>query len=178
MTNLSKPAIKITELEQVCFVVRDLNKSMEAMWNNFGIGPWSVFISNASSMSDMTYRGKPAHFNYKVAKTKAKLGNGFEIEMAESIEGDNIYHDFLREHGEGIQHIGYYKVVSPDAVAETKRSLEEAGFPCIMSGRNYRVNVVFAYFDTTKVLNTILEVVWRDPTKKVNPDYVFPASDS
>jgi len=91
----NNPIIKITGLEQVCFVSRDLNKAIEVMWNKFGIGPWNVFISNADSMTQMTYRGKPARFSYKVAKTVSRLGDGFEIEIAEPIEGDDIYRDFL-----------------------------------------------------------------------------------
>jgi hypothetical protein len=42
-----------------------------------------------------------------------------------------------------------------------------------MSARLY--NTAFAYFDTTKVLNTLLEVVWRDPAKtRPAPVRVFP----
>ncbi len=161
MANSSQPVISVTKLEQVCIVVRDLDKSMKFMWNTFGIGPWDINIRSADSMRDMTYRGKPACFSYKVAVTHNRLG-GMQIELIEPVEGDNIYSDFLREHGEGIHHLGWYTVDSVETFTETTMTLQKAGFPCIMSARTHRG--AFAYFDTTRVLNTILELVWRDPS--------------
>jgi len=158
MANSTQPVINITELEQVCIVVRCVDKSVESMWNTFGIGPWNIKTYGPDYLSDMTYHGKPARFRFKAARTHNKLG-GFEIELIEPLEGDNIYRDFLREHGEGIHHVGWHKVDSEEAFAETTRKLEGEGFPCIMSGRTPLG--AFAYFDTAKVLNTILEVTWR-----------------
>lgn len=175
MANSNYPVINITELEQVCIVVRDLTKSMEAMWKTFGIGPWDIYICDADSLNDMTYHGKPARFAFKVARTHNKLG-GVEIELIEPVEGDNIYRDFLREHGEGIQHLGWHKVNSLKAFAETTQRLERGGFPCIMSGQSPRS--AFAYFDTTSVLNTILEVSWWYPDVIPRPDYTFPSRDA
>ena len=178
MANSSQPIINITELGQMCIVVRDLDKSMEYMWNTFGIGPWDIRIRDfnstrdGESIRDMTYYGKPARFSYKTASTRDKLG-GIVIELIQPVEGDNRYSDFLREHGEGIHHLGWYVVDSPEAFAKTAQMLEKEGFPCIMSGQVY--NTAFAYFDTTKVLNTILEVVWRDPSRRrPAPNRVFP----
>ena len=173
MENSSQLIINVAELEQVCIVVSEIDKSVESMWNTFGIGPWNINVHNADSLNNMTYHGKPARFGFKVARTQSKLG-GLEIELIEPVEGDNIYNDFLREHGEGIHHLGWHKVDSLEAFAETSRMLEKGGFPCIMSGSSYRG--AFAYFDTTKVLNTILEVIWRNPlVRPRTPDRVFPS---
>ncbi len=178
MVNPIQSMIKITELEQVCIVVHDLDKSMESLWNTFGIGPWDVYIRDPDStldnesLSDMTYYGKPTRFSYKMASTHNKMG-GILIELIQPGEGDNIYSDFLEENGEGIHHLGWYVADNPEEFGKTTRKLEKEGFPCIMSGRVY--NAAFAYFDTTKVLNTILEVVWRDPSRKRPvPSRVFP----
>jgi hypothetical protein len=46
MSDSNHPLIKIEELQQVGMVVRNVDKTMESMWNNFGIGPWKVFISD------------------------------------------------------------------------------------------------------------------------------------
>jgi methylmalonyl-CoA/ethylmalonyl-CoA epimerase len=159
MSESSLPIINISALDQVCLVVRDLDRSMEMLWKTFGIGPWDTMVNNANSMTDMTYYGKPARFGFKIARTRNKLG-GMEIELIQSIEGDNIYSDFLREHGEGVHHLGWYKVDSLEAFDKITQTLEKAGFPCIMSGR--KPKVAFAYFDTTKVLNTMLEMLWKD----------------
>ena len=170
------PVIKISELWQVCFVVYDMDKTMQSMWNTFGIGPWEVYIrdpeskNNSECMTDMTYYGKPSRFHYIMART---TGTGMKLELIQPVEGDNIYSDFLKDHGEGIQHLGWYVVDSLETFAQTTRKLEQAGFPCIMSARLY--SSAFAYFDTTKVLNTILEVIWQDPTRnRPAPLRVFP----
>ena len=178
MIHSNQPVIKITDLNQVCMVVNDLEKSMASLWSTFGIGPWDICVRDykseieAESIRDMTYYGKPAQYSYKMASTHDKLGGVF-IELIQPVAGDNIYRDFLRKNGEGIQHLGWHVVESQKAFAETWKSLEEEGFPCIMSARLYHTAV--AYFDTTKVLNTILEVVWRDPAKiRPAPALVFP----
>ncbi len=178
MVNGSQPVSKITSLTQVCMVVNDIDKSMESLWKTFGIGPWNVSLRDFNSkidgetISNMTYRGKPAQFGYKMAGTQNKLGDIY-IELIQPTAGDNIYRDFLRENGEGIQHLGWQVVDTQKEFAETWKKLEAAGFPCIQSGHLYSTD--FAYFDTTKALNTILEVVWRDPTKKrPAPKYVYP----
>jgi methylmalonyl-CoA/ethylmalonyl-CoA epimerase len=160
MTISGQPVINIKEIEQLCFVVRSIDKSVESLKNNFGIGPWMFREFYADSMEDMTYHGKPGRFSFRVARLQNKLG-GVELELVEPLEGDNIYRDFLREHGEGVHHVGWYKVDSMEAFNETSKALERAGFPCIMSGRT--AYMTFAYFDTTRVLNTILEVLLPKP---------------
>ena len=178
MTHSNQPVIKITYLDQVCMVVNDLEKSMASLWETFGIGPWDVYVrdpesaSDGESIRDMTYYGKPARFGYKMASTHDKLG-GMYIELIQPVSGDNIYRDFLRENGEGIQHLGWHVVETEAAFFDTWKRLEKDGFPCMLSGRLYHTR--FAYFDTTRVLNTVLEVVWREPEKtRPAPAGVFP----
>lgn len=183
MANSSHPLVKLNGLQQVCMVVRNADRTMESMWNIFGIGPWNVFVVDDKTMRDTTYHGKPTRYSFKAAMCHQMAG-GLQIELIEPLEGDNIYRDYLNEHGEGVQHMGWHKVYSLDAFNETKRALEKAGFPCIMGGVMYsntseRAYVgSFGYFDTTRVLNTaleVLEVTWSDPSKSSNPPtYVFP----
>ena len=177
MKNLNIPVIKVSELWQVCIVVHDVDKTMKSLWDTFGIGPWEVYIRDPESKNinevttHMTYYGKPARFGYVMARTYGT--EGIKLELIQPVEGDSIYADFLRDHGEGIQHLGWYVVDTLEAFLQTTRKLETGGFPCIMSGRH--PGSAFAYFDTTKVLNTVLEVVWRDPKiKRPPPNRIFP----
>ena len=171
-------AAKITDLNQICIIVHDIEKNMALLWNTFGIGPWDIYIRDFKSKIDresireMTYHGKPAQFSYKMAITHNKIG-GFSIELIEPVAGDNIYRDFLKEKGEGVHHIGWHEVDSQETFTATWKRFEQKGFRCIMSGRVY--NCAFAYFDTDKVLHTILELVWRDNKKeRPAPAMVFP----
>jgi len=153
-------------------VVRDVNRSVESFWNTFGIGPWNISIIDSTILDEMTYHGKPAKFSFKMARTQNKIG-GFEIELMEPLEGDSTYRDFLQEHGEGIHHLGWQRLNSPEDVEKTTQLLEKAGFPCLMSGRS--ADSSFAYIDTTRILHTILELFWLNPSAKpLRPVRVFP----
>ena len=121
------PVLNITKLEQVCMVIHDVDKTVGDIWNTFGIGPWEVYIRNADTMQDMFYLGKPAYFGLKAARAQNKL-DGMEIELIEPMEGESIFSDFLREHGEGIQHLSWYRVPTLEAFAETLK-LASKGFP-------------------------------------------------
>ena len=155
---LGKPDWKsyfmVKVIEEVGIVVRDLHKSMENYWNNYGIGPWNVVHFDSAELSDMTYRGKPARFSLQLARSKV---GAMDIELIEPLEGDSTWAEFLKENGEGMHHIGRYKV---DDIAATIEVMEEAGFPFLTGARNYRSR--FAYFDTRKIVGTILEAFWED----------------
>lgn len=162
------PRFKLQTLEQVCVVVPDLQKAMESMWNEFGIGPWNVYNYRSSDIRDVTYRGKPSRLGMAVAR--ASMGTN-EIELIQPTEGESTYTEFLKEHkNAGVHHLGWYTVKN---LADTIRSMEEAGFPCVTSGRTYKAQ--FAYFDTAKALGIMLEAVCRDdsiPTRP--PDRIWP----
>jgi len=168
----NQPILKITDLQQVGIVVRDLDRAMRGLWETFGIGPWNVVINGPERLYDTRYLGKPGRFGYKVAKHQNKLGSGFEIELIEPLGGPSIYTDFLDRYGEGVQHIGRQLAASRDEFNTMVRKLESGGFPCTMSGRNAFCS--FAYFDAASVLHTVLEVIWIDPEGKSVPDRVFP----
>lgn len=164
--NPGQAKFEVKELEQVGIIVRDLQKSMENYWNNFGIGPWTIFHYPSSELRDMTYRGKAGRFSFQIARGTV---GAMEVELIEPLEGESTWADFLKEHGEGVHHIAWYKV---DNMAETIQSMEKAGFLCLTSARTYRAH--FAYFDTTKLLGTILEAFWADESIPFRPTRIWP----
>ena len=76
------------------------------------------------------------------------------MELLQPVEGDNIYSDFLKEHGEGMHHLGHVTVENLD---EAVQILEKHGFPCVQSGRFGGGG--YAYIDMTMTLGTIIEFV-------------------
>ena len=169
MVEPGHPVLRVKELEQVGMVVGNIDERMETMWNTFGIGPWDVYVFSPDVLTDVKYYGKPSRSGMKVAR--AKIGP-MEIELIEPIGDDNVYRDFVDRFGDGIQHLGWHKAESKEAVSEAIEKLEKAGFPCIWTGVTYRS--AFAYFDTTKALNTILEVIWFDASITPSPTYTYP----
>jgi methylmalonyl-CoA/ethylmalonyl-CoA epimerase len=169
MTLENQPIININWAKQVGYAVYDCEKYAERLWNLFGIGSWQIYLRDPNStldnemMTDMMYHKKQGCFSFKVCETT--LGpNGFFIELIQPLSGENMYSDFLREHGEGIQHIGWHIVNTQEEFDKATSLLEGQGFPCVESHRTYASKV--AYFDTTSVLNTMLEVSFRDPNRK------------
>ena len=169
MENTIHPVFDVG-FEQVCIVVNSVDESVRKMWNNMGISPWNVSNVDADSITNVLYRGRPGRFGFKVGLAQA---GGFELELIEPIEGENVYNDFLKEHGEGVHHMCRPVMESFDALKQAIQDMEKAGFPCVMSGRCPPGN--FAYFDTTKVLNMMVEIYWRDPEGYMPPfDYTYP----
>jgi hypothetical protein len=94
------------------------------------------------------------------------------VELVETVKGPNIYQDFLDQHGEGIHHV---MSIVEDFDASVAR-LEAAGYPMIQSGRGFGADGTgaYAYFDTTKDLGLIYELV-EIPKVRVPPEEVYPA---
>jgi len=116
---------QVTAVNQVGFVVKDLDKAMAAYWR-LGVGPWRVYTYGAPLVKDITYRGKPGNWRFLIAL--ANLGRGFGLELIQPLSGESIYSEFLEKHGEGgIQHLGIV-VDDLDRVVEEAR---RAGYEVI-----------------------------------------------
>jgi 4-hydroxyphenylpyruvate dioxygenase-like putative hemolysin len=155
-------------VDQVGLVVKDLQKSMEHYWNDFGIGPWDIFTFEAPLIQDMTIRGKPADYRMKLALTR--LGK-LTIELIQPLEGNTTYKEFLEEKGEGIHHLGVFVEDMDEGIAR----LKEQGIEVIQSGRF--PDGGYAYMDTEERLGAIFELIqlssWGEnmtPQEKYPPD--------
>ena len=72
---------------------------------------------DASTISDMTYHGRSVKHRFRAAVTMAGLT---QLELVEPLEGDTVYGDFLKEHGEGVHHVGHVKVDNLDQAIGTQ----------------------------------------------------------
>jgi len=96
---------KIGKIGQVAFVVRDLEARMQTFWQDFGIGPWSIYSFEPPRVKDMTFRGQRQDFRMRVAFT---MCGDTQIELVQSVAGPNLYEEYLAQCGEGIQHLGIH----------------------------------------------------------------------
>jgi catechol 2,3-dioxygenase-like lactoylglutathione lyase family enzyme len=151
MAQTSPAKIKVTEIQQVCIVVKDLQKTIENYWNILGIGPWAIFDFGSVRVPDLKYYGKPAYGKYRGAL--AQVGP-LELELFETIEGDSVYQDWIDRQGEGLHHLKFV----PDDVAKTEKILNDTGFPSIQSGHSGSYQ--FAYFDIPP-----LHCIWEISTR-------------
>ena len=156
----------LKEINQVCVVVKDLQKSMEYYWSTFGIGPFTIYTYEPPYVTDMKIRGKPKDYKMKIAF--AKMG-AIQLELIQPLS-ESIYTEFLNEKGEGIHHIGCYVDNLDEAVA----IMEKQGISVLQSGN--RPGGGYAYMDTEKTLGVIFELI-RRPTSMLTPVAIWPETE-
>jgi catechol 2,3-dioxygenase-like lactoylglutathione lyase family enzyme len=172
MTRINPSILEITGLNQVGLIVRDIEKTVKDYWNILGIGPHVIVTVEPVEGYDMNYRGKPAGYKFKASFCRV---GSVELELLQSIEGQTIYDDYLREHGEGANHLQSLS----KSVEEVDRQIEimsRNGFPTLMGGR-YGNDVSFVYIDTFSVLKTIWESV-KMPDNPSGVPEIYPSNPS
>ena len=158
---LVKPLKKI---DQVCLVVRDLQKTIEHYWTDFGIGPWKIFLFEEPLLREMTIKGKSA--KYRILIGMCQMENIY-FEIIQPLSGDTTYKEFLEQRGEGLHHLGF---IVDHLDSEMKR-FESNGFRTVQTGRFQGGG--FAYFDTQEKFGTIFELIERSKPPNI-PIRVWP----
>ncbi len=147
-------------VKQVCVVVRDMDDAVRRYSDRYGFGPWFLYTYRDIAAR---VRGTDQVFSIRVALTK--LADGFQWELIMPLDDRSIYAAFLREHGEGVQHVGFEVDDVPstiDTVGPLLRS-ENAG----LRGGLQR----YAMLDTVNDLGVLAEVM------DYTPDWVRPGGD-
>ena len=158
----------VESIEHVAVLVRDLDQAMEHYTNYLGIGPWVVYTLSPDWIRDMTYRGKEQGCVFKIALCNV---GPMLYELIESVQGPNLYEEFLAERGEGLHHLGYFV---QDIGAEIAK-MESQGFSVLQSGRGFGTNDegAYAYFDTERSCGCIFEAL-EMPTEMQPPERTYP----
>ena len=153
---------------QVAFVVRDLDRTVEAYWKVFGIGPWQFYTYGPPLLARMTYRGQPVEYRMRLALS---WFGPMRIELIEVGDGPTVYADFVERHGYGIQHLG----VLVDDMSAAIAQAEAAGIGVLMDGAGFGLDGDghYAYLDTEDIFGTTIELIAR-PRQKPLPEKVFP----
>lgn len=166
-----EPLYKLKAINQIGFVVEDIDKAMEAYWRYFGVGPWRVYNFGSPVVKDTTFRGEPEDFHMTVAI--AKVGD-LDFELIQHVDGRSIYKEFMeRNPGGAIHHLAWFVKNIDEAVEEMK----QLGFKVIQSGRGYGKNGDggFAYLSTEDEMGALFELL-EVPSERIPPHRVYPAS--
>jgi glyoxalase/bleomycin resistance protein/dioxygenase superfamily protein len=154
-----------TETLQVAIIVRDLDAAMRTYFDEYGIGPWSVFEFDPDNVSDMRSRGEPVAWSWRLAI--AQVGQ-VQWELVEPLDGDSIYAQFLAEHGPGLHHVGVAVASYEDTLAEAARRGQD-----VLLGGEYK-GIEFAYLTTDDDLGVITEIFSGAPGEDQQPDATYP----
>ena len=135
----------LPEPTHIGYVTRDIQRTMENFQKYFGL---ESFKKMTPDYFNKRYRGKPEEFRMQLAFARA--GN-MVYELIQVLQGKTIYEDFMKDHGEGIHHLGY----EISDLATWTEAYGKVGIASIMSGE--RKGLKWAYFDTPGIIVELLE---------------------
>jgi methylmalonyl-CoA/ethylmalonyl-CoA epimerase len=146
-----KEKAQIMEPDKLCqigIVVRNIDETTRYFQSAFGFGPFEIRYVD---YTDATYYGQKA--GYRGKRAFFRLGI-IEIELIELIDGKTIHEDFMKQHGEGLHHIGF----EVKDLNLAKKNAGEAGF-AITQGFSRSDGSGFAYLDSDKTGGVIMELI-------------------
>lgn len=139
-------------LNQMAFVVPDLQKGIDYWTRTMRVGPFFVFPELHVQCGD--YRGKD--YNYEFGAAIAYSGD-INVELIEP-RGPSIFEDFLKAGGTGMHHTCRFV----DDMAESQTELEKLGAKRLQ-GASFGPGSEVAYFDMTGDEAIILELAQLPP---------------
>jgi hypothetical protein len=106
----------------------------------------------------MVYQGKPSNDRAKLAFLKA---GQVTVELIQPLGPNTSWMKFLREHGEGVHHIAF----NVQNLAKSETEMKSLGYGEIHRGRWDSDDGTYVYFDSTKDLGLMIELLNSDPKK-------------
>jgi hypothetical protein len=143
-----------SDFVQIGAVVEDIDRTVQALSDIFGIGPFRVIMWPPKDRDDIhrEYYGEPASFTARMAF--AELG-AIELELIQPISGGSIWSDFLKEHGEGIHHIRFNVSNTKPVIAY----LSDHGIGVSQSGSGLRPGTHWANLTTRDKVGFTIEIM-------------------
>jgi hypothetical protein len=147
-----QPRINLGPAVQVGIVVRDATAAATAWTERFQLAPARIVDWPPPGLNleeTRIYRGERGDFRMRLAFVETA---SIQLEFIEPLGGDNIYTEFLQQHGEGLHHI-LFEVDDPDAVAAGLNA------PILQrGGSTLRPGAFWTYLDTQEMLGCIVEL--------------------
>ena len=147
--------IKNRKINQLGIVVKDFDRAVKYFEEVLGMGPMNTL---EQSPKTITLHGKEA-----ISQTKLGLYNvgGIQIELIDTLSGNNIYKEYLDAGHEGIQHVAEWV---DDLDAELKY-FTDRGKKVIQEGKT--AGIRNAYLDLRDEIGLIWELVeMRKPKRR------------
>lgn len=138
------PVVQLGPISHIGIVVEDCEKAA-AWWERvFGVGPFSTDTYVLDETTHFKFKGEPAEARMKASI--AYSGSVF-VELVEVLEGESPHTEFMREHGEGLQHVAFSVENIGEVVAklahEGLKPILEYAFETEQGGRAFQVREVY-----------------------------------
>lgn len=150
--------IKVKSLYRVGIVVEDAAKKVEILCKYFNIDEKSIVVVDDTDAAPVPedeqckYYGNPCDFKLKVMVVP--LPN-IELEFIQPLDDKGPYADFLKNHGEGVQHFNI-AVENCDAFNSL---MKEKHVPILTEGSMPTENIKWNYYEATDLFGLIFELV-------------------
>ena len=149
MANQKEPRVKLPPVSQIGIVVRDMDKAIEYYSSTFGWGPFKV---SDVEVEDIIFRGSAVRSRTRLGFTSI---GPITIELIQVLEGETLHTEFLREKGEGIQHLRFEVDDLDSALCE----LAQDGIHPVFHQELPEFGLSFAYLDTDRIGGVMFELV-------------------
>jgi len=152
---------------QIAWVTADLDATETTLTGLLGAKKWVRIPDVHFAPDSCTYRGKPADF---VASISLSYLGDMQLELISPVRGENIYSDFLRDHGPGLHHI-CIEAETPErfdaAILEASHHDAEVVQQGVMPG-----GIHFAYVSAPQAGVPFVEIAYLSPQIRAFYDYI------
>lgn len=162
---VKKPLAGNNVINQIAFVVRDIEQASEAFSKLLGIPRPNWFLTGDREVSKVVFRGQPTYSRSKLVFMNTPT---VQIELIEPNPEPGTMREFLDTVGEGIHHIAF----DVDSIKEKLPIFEENGYPLLQSGEFTSSDGSYVYVDTLKSHKTLMELL-----ESAEPRDTAPATD-
>jgi hypothetical protein len=154
------------QIQQIAWLTRDLEKSMQAWIDTLRIGPWRVFRFTNETVKGLRVGGKLVEepFEFRIAITHV---GDMEIELIQPVRGPMIYQEYLDRRGEGLHHIK--EKIADETLPGVVADYEARGVAVTQTGQFVRD--FHFYLDTEPRLDFVFEL-GNCPYQELPPDLV------
>ncbi|MGG0474933.1 VOC family protein [Priestia aryabhattai] len=149
-----QPLLGTNKVEQIAFVVKNLNATADAYCKLLGVKKPEIINSGPPEVTNVIYEGKATEGTSRYMFINTPL---IQIELIEPGDTPSTWKTHLENVGEGAHHISF--VVKN--MEEKIRMLEEMGYPVIQTGNFFNGKGRYAYMDTRSTYKVIIELLER-----------------
>lgn len=152
---------------QIGWVTSDITATETALTGLLGVRKWIRIPEVHFGPDNCTLRGEPADF---VAHISLSYLGDMQLELIEPVRGENIYSEFLRDHGQGLHHI----CVQAESLDSFDAAIADAaghGAPVVQQGL-MPGGMHFAYVCAPEVGVPFVEIAYLSPEMNAFYDYI------
>lgn len=158
---VKKTLLGTNDINQVCFVVKDIEKASVSWAKLLGTVVPQPFVTAPEEFSQVKYYGEPTPARNKLAFFDTP---GVQIELVEPDTVQNLMRECLEKDGEGYNHFA----VDVDKISETLETMSEK-YTVAQNGEFYPDKGRYAFLATREKYKTLIELLEHEEQKPDGP---------